>query len=343
MWRRPPAPMFIGGAEISQRLLAREIAQKGHRVTYIGGHEHSRTGESERDRLIARLEQLGLALRDDGNDGLRYEWEQVSCGAVPQRRIATTLNNVIDTDPPDVVISSQEGSGDLLSLVPGHITTVGWLHSISDVGLDVLKAAPNVALATSRFVAMRCRPPAGTRVVIFYPPFAPPVTPDHVGNARHALLMVNPVPDKGVGLVHQLASAMPERPFTLVEGWWPPDRPPSLPNVSYVPSQWSMAHLYRDARLLLVPSMVEEAFGRVAIEAGLHGVPAIASHLGGLPEAVGAGGLTLDPADMDAWRAAVTDLDDPDTHTRFAHAASDNAQKYLRPVVSELTDAGVLR
>src|SRR6266545_8306834 len=343
VWRRPAPPIFIGGAEISQRLLAQALAQEGHRVTYIGGYEHSRTGRSERNQLVSRLAQLGITPHEEGESGLRYEWQAVSCIALPQRRISKTLTDVIATDPPDVVISSQEGSANLLSLVPSGTRTVGWLHSITDVGLGVLNANPDIALATSRFVAARCQPPDGTRVVTFYPPFTAPRQPViEPGTTRRALLMVNPVPEKGVELVHRLAAAMPERPVTLVAGWWPVTKPADQPNVTNLPPQWSMEHVYSDTRLLLVPSTVEEAFGRVVIEAGLHAVPALTSHLGGLPEAVAHGGLILDPTDVDAWRTAIKELDNPDTYTRYAQAAIKNASKYLRPVVNELADTGVL-
>lgn len=343
-WRRPPAPAFIGGAEISQRLLAEALVREGHRVSYIGGHEHSRTGEPELPRLLRGLRHLGVHPEHDGANGYDYQWRGVSCTALPQHRIKAAINHIIETDPPDAVITSQEGASELLSLVPAHITTIGWLHSVSRVGLDVLSARPDVALATSRFVAQRCKPHPTTRLVTFYPPFAEPnlaVTRD-TPSMHDELLMINPVPDKGGQLVFQLAAATPERPFTVVEGWWPIKERPSRANLTYLPPQWSTEHLYQRARLLLMPSTVEEAFARVVIEAGLHGVPTIGSNRGALPETIADGGITLDPTDWHAWRDTIRDLDEPDTYERYSRAARENAQKYLRPVVHELTAADVL-
>lgn len=344
VWRRPPAPTFIGGAEISQRLLAEALIQEGHRVTYIGGHEHSRTGTPELAPLLARLHDLGITPQHDGADGYHYRWRAVSCLALPQRRIAAATTHLLRADPPDVVISSQEGSCELLDLVPDHVTTIGWLHSVSRVGLEVLNAQPSVALATSRFVADRCRPRLGTRVVTFYPPFTEPsVSLTDRAAEPHGVLMINPAPDKGGELVYKLAAAMPGRPFTLVEGWWPTVERPSLPNLTYLRPQWSIDRIYQQVRLLLVPSIIEEAFGRVVIEAGLHGVPAVVSDRGGLPETIGAGGFEIDPTDWRAWRDAIETLDDPDAYQRCAQAARTNARKYLRPVVRELIEANVVR
>lgn len=46
-------------------------------------------------------------------------------------------------------------------------------------------------------------------------------------------------------------------------------------------------------RVLMVPSVWEEPFGRGVVEAMVNGIPVVASDRGGLPEVVGTGGLTL--------------------------------------------------
>jgi glycosyltransferase involved in cell wall biosynthesis len=53
--------------------------------------------------------------------------------------------------------------------------------------------------------------------------------------------------------------------------------------------------LYAETDLLLAPSLWRESFGMVAREAVIHGVPVVASCAGGLPEAVGDGGVCLPP------------------------------------------------
>jgi glycosyltransferase involved in cell wall biosynthesis len=54
-----------------------------------------------------------------------------------------------------------------------------------------------------------------------------------------------------------------------------------------------MASIYAETRVLLVPSLWEETWGRVATEAQFSGIPVLASDAGGLPEAVGQGGILL--------------------------------------------------
>ena len=54
-----------------------------------------------------------------------------------------------------------------------------------------------------------------------------------------------------------------------------------------------MRSVYARSRLVLVPSQCDEAWGRIVTEAQISGVPALASDAGGLPEAVGPGGILM--------------------------------------------------
>jgi glycosyltransferase involved in cell wall biosynthesis len=68
--------------------------------------------------------------------------------------------------------------------------------------------------------------------------------------------------------------------------------------------------VYRKTRVLLVPSQWEaETWGRVVSEAQFSGIPCVTSDRGGLPEAVGPGGIVLgfdSPAER--WIAAIKKL-----------------------------------
>ena len=76
-----------------------------------------------------------------------------------------------------------------------------------------------------------------------------------------------------------------------------------------------------------MPSTYPEAWGRVAGEAQASGIPVIASAVGGLPEAVGDGGLLVDPsAGVDAWLEAFALLwDDDDAYAGHASRAERTA------------------
>ncbi|WP_053690710.1 glycosyltransferase [Streptomyces sp. WM6372] len=99
-----------------------------------------------------------------------------------------------------------------------------------------------------------------------------------------------------------------------------------------------MGSLYAGNDLLLVPSQVEDAFPQVIVEAGLHGVATIGSSRGGIPEAVGDGGVILHPDDVDAWVKAIESAD------RFCLGAKarTRAVPLVRPCLPELAAVGLI-
>jgi len=100
-------------------------------------------------------------------------------------------------------------------------------------------------------------------------------------------------------------------------------------NIQVRPGTDDPAELYGDARVVLVPSTYPEAWGRVAGEAQASGIPVIASAVGGLPEAVGDGGLLVDPrAGVDGWLEAFALLwDDAAAYARHASQAEQNGRR----------------
>ena len=68
--------------------------------------------------------------------------------------------------------------------------------------------------------------------------------------------------------------------------------------------------IYSEMDVLVMPVLAPEAFGLVVIEAGLRGIPVIASDLGGLPEIIeaGAGGLLVPPGQSQALRDAMCEM-----------------------------------
>ncbi|WP_109471837.1 D-inositol-3-phosphate glycosyltransferase [Ornithinimicrobium cavernae] len=84
--------------------------------------------------------------------------------------------------------------------------------------------------------------------------------------------------------------------------------------VRFVPpvSRTALADWYRAADLVTVPSY-NESFGLVAIESLASGTPVVAAAVGGLPVAVGDGGVLLEGHDPARWADAIGDLLADDT------------------------------
>jgi glycosyltransferase involved in cell wall biosynthesis len=150
-------------------------------------------------------------------------------------------------------------------------------------------------------------------------------------STQENVTFINPVPLKGRDIALDIARLNPDIRFTFVEGW--PltgeerrllrQRVASLANVRLLPPQLDMRSVYGKCKILLVPSVWEEAYGMVVSEAQISGIPVVASNRGGLPEAVGPGGLTLDPdGAIESWSEAIRRLwQDGSYYTELSAAA----------------------
>lgn len=148
---------------------------------------------------------------------------------------------------------------------------------------------------------------------------------------RDSVLFVKPQYVKGFPIFVQIASRMPDTHF-LIAGkrkrharmrLW------RLKNVECMGWVKDMKGAYGRARLLIGPSIWPEPFGRVFVEAAASGIPSVASARGGIPEAVGEGGILIDDIfDVNRWVEALRELEDPDTYAAYAENARENARRF---------------
>lgn len=245
------------------------------------------------------------------------------------------LGGMLESFGPDVVVVNGHhaptcGWARTMLCGAGSLATVVYLH---DAGCARLAADPDLEVdavaAVSSFLveqAGRDGMPAARRV----PPI---VDRSHyrVPTSRERVLFVNPAPVKGVDIVLALARARPDIPFAVARSWRLAPaalaaliaEARELGNVEVRPRTDDPARLYGDARVLLAPSRCPEAWGRVISEAQMSGIPAIASSSGGLPEAVGDGGLLVpEDSPAEAWLDALSAVwDDADAYARLAACA----------------------
>lgn len=69
-----------------------------------------------------------------------------------------------------------------------------------------------------------------------------------------------------------------------------------------------MPAVYQSADIFVAPSVWQEPFGKVILEAMACGLPVIASNRGGIPEVVGGAGILLDPEDLPTLSASICRL-----------------------------------
>ena len=139
----------------------------------------------------------------------------------------------------------------------------------------------DLLVANSSFMAERIRNACSRDSLVVFPRTPVPSEPLEPGDV---VGMAGDGADKGGTMVRALARRFPDLRFRLHSRAASLDDAP--PNLEAAPWERDPARLYQGLRLMLVPSQVAEADGRVALEAQGFGVPVLVSDVGGLPENV---------------------------------------------------------
>jgi glycosyltransferase involved in cell wall biosynthesis len=185
-------------------------------------------------------------------------------------------------------------------------------------------------VANSHYVARLLARYWGARAEVVFPALAVAPAEAPANSPEGYLLFVKPQRAKGLELVVELARSLPERSFAVAGevGRGAAAALGALANVKLLGWREDMAEVYRGARLVLGPSRMPEPFGRVFAEAAAVGCPVLAFRTGGIPEAVGDGGLLLErTAGAGEWRRALEALDEPERYADLQRAALRTARE----------------
>lgn len=239
---------------------------------------------------------------------------------------------------PDVAVVQCHGTLPLARAFAAEgVPLVIYLRNVefAEIGGDPALLPPARFLANSAFTAGRWRDRFGIEAGVIPPMIDRAAYAVAPGGAH--VTFIGPVPEKGLDLACAVAALCPEIPFLFVESWLLSAeaqaalarRLAALPNVTFERRTPDIRGVFRRTRVLLAPSRWEEAWGRVASEAQCSGIPVVGSNRGGLPEAIGPGGVVLDAeAPAADWAAAVRGLwSDPARHAAAAQAALDHAAR----------------
>lgn len=166
---------------------------------------------------------------------------------------------------------------------PGYIT---YCHD----NRKAIETADEV-IANSQFMAKEINKRFGRTSRVIYPYIDQEslkrhyarVVPDVADNDK-GIVLLGDSKIKGIEIVKQLAQDLPGEKFyifcrTTV-------KPIIENNITYMPWVSNAEDAYKHSKIVVVPSICQEAYGRVAAEALILGIPCVVNDIGGLPEAV---------------------------------------------------------
>lgn len=191
---------------------------------------------------------------------------------------------------------------------------------LSDDGADWLRQG--LGVDAERITVVPCAVPTPAEA-------ADPARGDYIAFAGRF------VPEKGVEVLLEAArrAGLPVR-LAGHAAAHPAIRPDDLVQCVLTPARDDLVDFYRGARMLVVPSLWREPFGIVAAEGMAHGLPLVASRVGGLAGMVVEGdtGFLVEPGDVGQLQDRLTRLwADADLRRTMGAAARARARTEFAP------------
>ncbi len=335
-------PMGEGGGETVAHDLLFGLCKEGLHCTAFGAFN---LGDIQRLNYILRGLEKDLNLVTKSRQMLNFSGAEIT---YPVEMLCTyhvdyssylsvsdtlisSLSQYMEAAKPDVVLTQSEGSDSILAeVLKRNIFPVVYVHVLPAIEIIPDPHRLPLILVNSRFIQNRIKEEKGIQCELLYP--AINLDNYRIGHNTHQYItMVNPVVPKGIVTFLNIATSLPDREFLVVEGWGTSEKVleiiKQLPNVTYLPKQVDMRRVFEKTHILLVPSVWEEPFGRISVEAQASGIPVVASRTGGIPEAVGKGGILIEDYENEKkWLEGIQRIEEG--YKEFSELATMNAQRF---------------
>jgi surfactin synthase thioesterase subunit/glycosyltransferase involved in cell wall biosynthesis len=292
-----------GGGDKSNRLLVEALAARGHECRVVA--RISVFGDAGHTQYLESLAARGVTHQSSADGVVVFERAGVEVHVVTHGNLRAHFAAQAEAFAPDVILASTDDPAQLLLEVALRHATARVVYLAratlalpfgpdcafpSEAKTERIRACDAVA-AVSQYVADYIRKYAGIDAVHVPISLVEPEDWPLLGRFDNEFVtFVNPCAVKGIAIFLALADAFPGTAFAAVPTWGTnrQDRAAlgARPNVRLLAPVDDINLLLARTRVLLVPSLWAEARSRIVLEALLRGVPVMAAHVGGIPEAM---------------------------------------------------------
>jgi surfactin synthase thioesterase subunit/glycosyltransferase involved in cell wall biosynthesis len=293
-----------GGGDRSNRLLMEALASRGHHCRVIG--RTGSYGSKAQEDLVRDLSARGIRLLSSGSGVVLLRLNGVEVHTVANHpNLRGYFTEQIGDFAPDVILSSTDDPAQVLleAALRAEASRVVYLARATlplPFGPDCAFPSPaktamlrhvDKIVGVSRYVSEYVVKWGGADAVHVPISLIEPGPHPVCGRFDNEfVMMVNPSATKGISVFLKLAAAMPDVKFAAVPTWGTNAEDLSglrgHANVTVLDPVDDIRQILRRARVMLIPSLWAEARSRMVIESLVHGVPVLASDVGGLGEAM---------------------------------------------------------
>jgi hypothetical protein len=296
----------LDGASRVVRAMAEGLVKLGHEVMVVG---YARTLAAlpgmTRAKLKEYFRQRGTKVRAEGPvDAFSYNGVEVRLVHRLDYLLAYFEAAAQQSGADTIVVSLEDPSLQMLAVANAACpATVAFIQTTYSLPFGPDLGFPGVAesdqplhdaaavVTVCRYVSSYVKKHGGLASTPFYAPaYGKPPFPILGSYQNPFVTLVNPCAQKGLPIFEGLARAMPEVAFGAVPTWGATRNElpslKSLRNVTLLKPSIDIEDIFRQTRVLLVPSLYHEAFALIVNEALARGIPVLASDAGGLPETV---------------------------------------------------------
>jgi glycosyltransferase involved in cell wall biosynthesis len=279
----------LGGAAKVCRELIQGLAQRGHSCAVVSAedsHEMAVKGfQPGNTPGVAELEVDGLKIF--ASDSVKEQWRPMSeC----LRRFEPDWTLICENGVLLLAIAQEYDPSRIVLVVQSTITHLPTESSgaMEDHVRSLLRNTRGI-VTVSNYMRNYIKRWSGLDSTVLYLPSygSAPFTHFHNFDSGY-VLMVNPCSYKGISIFLPLARSLPHVKFAAIPFWGTTaeDRAAlmQLPNMTLLNPERNLDDIFKQTKVLIVPSLWGEAFPQVVGDAMLRGIPVLASNAGGLPE-----------------------------------------------------------